>query len=397
MRVWVSSLMGWGQADPADGQSTGDPLGPSAFIGLGNTSIYHFSPLAPKAINRGYGGGQLDLVALALGPNHHLRELATPKIAIHPSKLGVDNYRVEIKLQRTDHGFVKIATQAISRLPAASQVSIEPTDGAESRISWIGPTADTPSFTLGTNQSKPEPLSISSEFFSRPDVPAKKGQITTKAVAFTSFHPTLSIATHLPTLPISAQSPACQYHILAMLPRTYFFDPYQLFQLQEDGGLNLSFHHYGQTELEKPAEAVSSWGSLLALSSPVTDQLNFTLPIHARYRLLPVQGSLVGYNGEPSESTHVDVALPPPIAAVACPTKHRAEDMQANGLGLYVRPAVFDELGLDPVNLLQATPDTDLLVRMPVPDGSHATLIQISTIGLLFAGAIFITYSIYAK
>ncbi|KAJ2651647.1 hypothetical protein IWW40_001547 [Coemansia sp. RSA 1250] len=383
MRMWMAWLMGWDQTDSID---TGNPLGPSAFIGLGNTSIYHFSPFAAKSINQGYGGSQLDLVSLALGPSHHLRDLTMPKVTTQ-NAAGLDNYRVEIKLQRTDHGFVKITTQMISRLPTASQISIEPTDNADSRISWIGPTSDAPSFTLGTNQSKPEPLSLPSDFFTQPNVPSMGGQITSKAIEFASFHPTLSISTHLPTLPLSAQSSACQHLIVVMLPRTYFVDPYQLFQLQAN---QASFHHYGQTELEKPAEAVSSWGSLLVLSSCA--DLNFSLPIHARYRLLPVQGPLVGYNGEPSESTHVDVALPPPIAVVACPAKHSADR-----LGLDVRPAVFDELGLDPINVLQTTPDTDLLVRMPVPDDTHATLIQISTIGLLFAGTMFIIQTTYAK
>ncbi|KAJ2170131.1 hypothetical protein GGH16_003534, partial [Coemansia sp. RSA 560] len=166
----------------------------------------------------------------------------------------------------------------------------------------------------------------------------------------------------------------------------------------DDGLLGARFQHYGLTELEKPAEAVATWGSVLVLSQDIREsQFNATVPIHARYRLPPVHEQTVGYHGEPTGDTHVDLTLPPPISAVVCPAGDLPLPENNILRNLHVRLALFDELGLVPVNSLQIATDTDTLLRMPVPSTSHTSLIQLSTLGLLFAGAIFVIHSARSK
>ncbi|KAJ2356764.1 hypothetical protein GGF43_001871 [Coemansia sp. RSA 2618] len=391
MRLWVSQFMDW-----SDSAHTGDThaaaLGPDAFISLGNSSIYHFIPFSARSLGL-RRDSRLDLMAQAVGPHHYLRELITPKV-MHQGKRWLDNYRIEVQLQRTTHGFVRARVQAISVLPAASEVSIEPLDNASSRIAWIGPTKDAASFMLATNQSMPEALHIPDEFFARsPEQYA--GDVSVQTADFSSFHPSLLVSTDAHAQSLRRAS-ACRLNTLLVLPRTYFFDPYQLRQQHDDGLLKVDYQHYGQTELERPAEAVPTWGSVLVLSqADQASQLNLTVPIHARYRLPPVHEQTVGFHGEPTGETHVDLTLPPPISAIVCPTDDLPSAANNNAIlaNLHVRLALFDELGLTPVGTLQLAPDADTLLRMPVPGTDHASLVQACTLGLLFAGALFIIYS----
>ncbi|KAJ2123724.1 hypothetical protein IW147_002317 [Coemansia sp. RSA 720] len=389
MQKWLAQFMGWSQ-NVQTGDSLSATLGPEAFISLGNSSIYHFVPLSARAMGL-RPDSRLDLTAHVFGSHHYLHELIAPKV-MYRGKQWLDNYRVEAQLQRTTHGFVSIRIQVISTLPAAPNVSIEPQDHAESRIAWIGPTKNAASFMLAANQSMPESLHLPNDFYA-PTSDQYTGSVSIRTAGFSSFHPNLLVTANSHATSLTESN---SYHLstLLVLPRTYFFDPYQLRQQHDDGLLGSRFQHYGQTELEKPAEAVSTWGSVLVLSQDMREsQFNVTVPIHARYRLPPVHEQTVGYRGEPTGDTHVDLTLPPPISAVVCPAGDPplpANDILSN---LHIRLALFDELGLVPVSSLQIAPDTDMLLRMPVPSTSHTSLIQLSTLGLLFAGAIFVIHS----
>ncbi|KAJ2499499.1 hypothetical protein GGH96_003490 [Coemansia sp. RSA 1972] len=385
MREWLAQFMGWSQhAQPGDSAT----LGPEAFISVGNSSIYHFVPLSARSMDL-RPDSRLDLTAHVFGPHHYLHELIAPKVT-HSGRQWLDNHRVEVQLHRTTHGFVSIRVQVISALPAAPSVSIEPQDHAESRIAWIGPTKTAASFMLAANQSMPESLHLPADFYDTSDQFA--GSVSVRTTGFSSFHPNLLLTanSHASSL---AESNTCQLSTLLVLPRSYFFDPYQLRQQHDDGLLGTRFERYGQTELEKPAEAVSTWGSVLVLSQNIESQLNATVPIHARYRLPPVYEQTVGYHGEPTGHTHVDLTLPPPISAVVCPASDLPKPANSILSNLHVRLALFDELGLVPVSSLQIAPDTDMLLRMPVPSTRHTSLIQLSTLSLLFAGAIFVIHS----
>ncbi|KAJ2143857.1 hypothetical protein IW136_001538 [Coemansia sp. RSA 678] len=392
MRDWLARFMGWTQSTQMGG-SVSATLDPKAFISVGNSSIYHFTPLSARAMGL-RPNGRLDLTAHVFGSHHYLRELVAPKVMCR-GKLWLDNHRVEAQLQRTTHGFVRIRVQVISTLPAAPRVSIEPQAHADSRIAWIGPTKNAASFMLAANQSMPESLHLPDGFYAPLD--QHTGDVSIRTTGFSSFHPNLLVTanSHATSL---AESDTCRLSTLLVLPRTYFFDPYELRQQHDDGLLGARFQHYGLTELEKPAEAVAAWGSVLVLSQDIREsQFNATVPIHARYRIPPVREQTVGYHGEPTGDTHVDLTLPPPISAVVCPAgdlPQPANDLLSN---LHVRLALFDELGLVPVNSLQIAPDTDMLLRMPVPSTSHTSLIQLSTLGLLFAGAIFVIHSARSK
>ncbi|KAJ2315900.1 protease B nonderepressible form [Coemansia sp. RSA 2704] len=389
MRRWLAQFMGWGDAPDS-------VLGPAAFISLGNSSIYHFHPFAAKAINRG-ADSRLDLAALAVGPHHYLRTIA-PQVT-YRGRQWLDNYRIEAQLQRTAHGFVKLSVQAISLLPAAPEVSIEPLDNATSRIAWIGPTKDSVSFMLAGSQARPEALRLPAGLFDGAHA-RFLGDVTARIADFASFHPSIKVSANFPEKPVTALE-SCRVNTLLALPRAYFFDPYQLHQHYDDRQLDAEYQHFGRVELEKPAEAVPSWGSLLVLAQEPRQQqqLNVTVPIHARYRLPPIHEPTVGYHGEPAGTSHVDLTLPPPISAVVCPADRSQSGAADESIvsKLRIRLAVFDELGLDPVGPLQIAPDTDMLLRMPVPDTRHATLIQASTLSLLFAGALFIVHSTYQR
>ncbi|KAJ2158738.1 hypothetical protein GGF46_003552 [Coemansia sp. RSA 552] len=396
MRQWLARLLG-GNSSSEPGPATHSTPGPDGFIDIGDASIYHFQPHTAKSMGI-RKDRLLDLAALAVGPQHFFRDLLAPRV-MHGGRQWLDNYRLEISLQRTAHGFVQVAVQMISVLPPASEISIEPAENATSRIAWIGPSPTAVSFMLASGQSRPEALEIPAKFYAgQPMVSA--GEVTAKTTEFTSFHPNLVVSAKADAAVLATKEP-CHLEVIAALPRTYFFDPYQLQQQYDEANLGASYAHYGPVELEKPAEAVGAWGSLLVLSqSAHQTQLSATVPIHARYRVPPVQGPLVGYHGEPTKDTHVELALPPPLAAVVCPKQGPPEKpREGSGIldGLQVRPVLFDELGLVPIASLQIAPDMDLLLRMPVPSTKHASLIQVATLGLLFAGAIYTLYSAKRK
>ncbi|KAJ1734764.1 protease B nonderepressible form [Coemansia biformis] len=392
MRQWLSAFAGWGPVAP-------EPvaLGPAAFVELGAASIYHFR--AHSAATLGLRRGQpLDLATLAAGACRGLGALPAPAVTHHGARW-LDNYRLEVRLRRTAHGRVQASVQIISLLPPAPDIVIEPLANTTSRIAWLGPTKDADAFMLTAGQARPSALRVPGELYAR-DPALFAGEVSARTANFASFHPELVVAASV-QLPPGLERDVCRLATVAVLPRTYFFDPYQLRQLHDEDRLGAAYSHYGPTELELPAESLGNWGSALVLTRAVPEQqLTMTIPIHARYRLLPIDEPTVGYHGEPAGGTHVDQTLPPPLAAVVCAAPDASPTAPGNDSildKLHVRLALFDELGLVPAASLMVAADTDTLLRMPVPSAQHASLIQASTVVLLFAGALITLHSVYLK
>ncbi|KAJ2714742.1 protease B nonderepressible form [Coemansia spiralis] len=382
MRRWLAAFAGWSDRDSA------------AFSDLGAASIYHFRAHTAKTLGL-RNGRRLDLGPLATRACPGLGLGVPAPVVTHQGAQWPDNYRLEVQLRRAAHGQVTVRVQTVSLLPTA-EISVEPLANATSRIAWIGPNKGADAFALTAGQPRPQALAVPDEFYARS--PARSaGEFSTRAEHFASFHPELALtaAVH----PGGVHPEGCQLATLLALPRTYFFDPYQLRQLHIEGrlGAGSSYSHHGPIELELPAESLANWGSVLALVSPIpAEPLALTVPIHARYRLLPVDGPTVGYHGEPTGESHVDQTLPPPLAAIVCPAPaatHYGGVLDT----LHIRLALFDELGLAPVASLMVAVDTDTLLRLPIPSARHAALIQASTVALFFAGALSTLYSIWMK
>ncbi|KAJ2499513.1 hypothetical protein IWW47_003345 [Coemansia sp. RSA 2052] len=413
MRKWMAELMGWTsstssgrhpsllataghQSSRTEAEISEEPaLGPDAFIDLGNSSIYYFESFGAQALDVNRPGSRLDLGHFALGSQHPLQALIAPHV-MHQGKKWLDNHRVEIGLRRTSEGFVKVAIQVLSLMHPAAGISIEPLQNATSRIAWIGPTKMTKAFVQAATDSVASPLDIPDEFYAEHDTTTQSaGTVDVRTSDFNSFHPSLIVSAHADanTPLISDQ---CHLDTIVMLPRTYFFDPYQLYELRDR--LGDRYEHYGPIELERPAEVMPNWGSLLHLNQrPHTSALNATIPIHARYRLPPVAHErLVGYHGEPSGSSHVDLELLPPLSAVVCPAatakpRHSVASEKDSVLrALDMRLALFDELGLWPVAALEPSLDAETLLRMPVGYAENATLTQALTLAVLFTGTLFL-------
>ncbi|KAJ2536986.1 hypothetical protein EV175_006761, partial [Coemansia sp. RSA 1933] len=186
-----------------------------------------------------------------------------------------------------------------------------------------------------------------------------------------------------------------------VLPRSYFFDPYQLHDIR--GGLGMQYSHYGPVELELPAESMANWGSMLVVEQfPHLDTMDLMVPVHARYRVpgaIPHERT-VGFHGEPTGDSHIDVSLLPPLAAVICPLPEVSErNIFGNEVldSLHVDLALFHELGLVPVSVLAVTPDSDTLLRMPVGKAEYAWVVQILTLVTLFLGTIFVVFSLRGR
>ncbi|KAJ2747335.1 hypothetical protein GGI20_000586 [Coemansia sp. BCRC 34301] len=405
MRKWMSELMGWTSSNSgrnpqllATAKTLEEhALGPDSFIDLGPSSIYYFDLFDAQALDVNRPGSRLDLVRFALGSQHPVRALIAPHVA-YEDKSWLDNHRIEICLRRTREGFVKMTSQMLSLMHPATGISIEPLQNATSRIAWIGPTEMTKAFVQAATDRAATELVVPSEFYAEHDTTTQAaGTIDVRTSAFSSFHPNLIVSAQADanTPLISDQ---CHLDTIVILPRTYFFDPYQLYELRHQLG---DYEYYGPIELERPAEVMPNWGSLLHLNQrPHTSVLNATIPIHARYRLPPVAHErLVGYHGEPSGSSHIDLALLPPLSAVVCPAattkpRHSAASEKDSVLrALDMRLALFDELGLWPVAALEPSPDAETLVRMPVGYAENATLIQGLTLAVLLAGTVFICLS----
>ncbi|KAJ2733227.1 hypothetical protein IW152_003226 [Coemansia sp. BCRC 34962] len=403
MRSWMAELMGWTsssrptllaanlgshtEAEPYD-----EPLlGPSSFIDVGNSSVYYFQQFDARYLDVNRPGSRLDLAHVALESQHPLRALIDPHV-VHQDKNWLDNHRIEISLHRTTEGFVRVSTQVLSLMHPASGISIVPLQNATSRIAWIGPTKQTESHVQTTTDRVPLPLTIPEEFYAEHDTTTQPaGTVDVRTSHFNSFHPSLIISAHTPLI-----SDQCHLDTIVMLPRAYFFDPYQLYELRHQ--LSVHYEHYGPVELERPAEVMPNWGSLLHLNQHShSSALNATIPIHARYRLPPIAHErLVGCHGEPSGDSHIDLELLPPLSAVICPAaapkhRHGAELEKGSVLrALDMRLVLFDELGLWPVAALEPSPDAETLLRMPVGYVDNTVLIQTLTLVALFAGTVFI-------
>ncbi|KAJ2785624.1 protease B nonderepressible form [Coemansia javaensis] len=395
MRRWMQAFAG----------RPDDAATPGGFIDLGPASIYRFRALSAAALGL-RAGRRLDLAAMAADLVRGLRGIPAPLVA-HGGERWLDTHRLEARLRRTEHGSVAVSLQAVSLLQPAPEIAVEPAANATSRIAWIGPHRGAAAFALATGQARPEALDVPGAFFAR-DPARPAGEVGARTIDFASFHPSIAVSTS--TTPHPALSGrACRVATVLALPRTYFADPYQLRQLHDEGRLGADdYAHYGPVELELPAEAVDSWGSVLVLAHRAAAAPHtVTVPLHARYRLLPVDGPTVGYHGEPAGDTHVDQTLPAPLAAVVCdgaPAKGAAEgNGEEKGPGsdilgaLRIRLALFDELGLAPVASLAVAPDTDMLLRMPVPTAHHVSLVQTSTVVLLFAGALYAVRSAWRR
>ncbi|KAJ1643133.1 protease B nonderepressible form [Coemansia asiatica] len=428
MRQWLSVFMGWSavtnndqhaednksahnpnlqqqQEVPADSYdfevtedntpSEAGSLGPESFIDVAKHSIYYFQPFETTHQLSGHQGSRLDLMHFAVGSHHILNSLASPQV-LQRGRKWLDNHRIEIGLRQTPHGFVKISIQAVSLLHPSSDIDIVSLANSTSQLAWIGPTTGSNSFFMTAGQPAAVPLDIPSAFYARHDTTTQPaGSMTESTKDFYSFHPSLRIAAkadHIPRL----GSGSCRIDTLVVLPSTYFFDPYQLHDLQ--GQLGSKHRHYGPIELERPAEAMPNWGSVLHLSQhPHREDFDAVVPIHARYRLPPVHGRTVGPHGEPGGTTHVETALLPAISAVVCPVAQISRFMTGSKLlnSLNVRAALFDELGLEAFAVLQPSPDTDTLLRMPVGNAGHSSLIRIATLLTFLAGSAFVAWFVH--
>ncbi|KAJ2110981.1 hypothetical protein IW146_005675 [Coemansia sp. RSA 922] len=411
MRNWMAELMGWtsnsnpsllapGQGPHTKADSYNESLlGPLSFVDLGNSSIYYFNSFDAQDLDVNRPGSRLDLAHFALGSEHPLRTLIDPHV-VYQDKNWLDNHRIEISLHRTSEGFVKVSVQVLSLMHPASGISIEPLQNATSRIAWIGPTKQYESYIQSATDSAASLLAIPDEFYAEHDTTTQSaGIVDVRTSHFNSFHPSLIVSAHADSnTPLTSDQ--CHLDTIVMLPRTYFFDPYQLYELRDQ--LNVRYEHYGPIELERPAEVMANWGSLLHLNQrPHSAALNATIPIHARYRLPPIaQENLVGYHGEPSGDSHIDLALLPPLSAVVCPAdsskpRHNAASEKKSILrALDMRLVLFDELGLWPVAALEPSPDAETLLRMPVGYVENTVLIQVLTLVVLFAGTVFICLSV---
>ncbi|KAJ2755020.1 hypothetical protein GGI19_001976 [Coemansia pectinata] len=415
MQNWMAELMGWTSSSsnshkptllaPGQGPHTKaesydeSPLGPLSFVDLGNSSIYYFNSFDAQALDVNRPGSRLDLARFALGSEHPLRTLIDPHV-VHQDKNWLDNHRIEISLHRTPEGFVKASVQVLSLMHPASGISIVPLPNATSRIAWIGPTKQHESYIQPATDRAASLLTIPDEFYAEHDTTTQSaGIIDVRTSHFNSFHPSLIVSAHADAnTPLT--SDLCHLDTIVMLPRTYFFDPYQLYELRHQ--LNVRYEHYGPIELERPAEVMPNWGSLLHLNQrPHSAALNATIPIHARYRLPPIAHEhLVGYHGEPSGDSHIDLALLPPLSAVVCPVdsskpRHNAPSDKGSILrALDMRLVLFDELGLWPVAALEPSPDAETLLRMPVGYVNNTGLIQVLTLVALFVGTVSICLTV---
>ncbi|KAJ2752136.1 protease B nonderepressible form [Coemansia sp. BCRC 34490] len=440
MRRWVAAFLGWtnaqaasndpNQAAPLETSVYGGAPGPDAFIDIGTASIYYFHPFADRLIDTSSGPAAaqpslLSLAKLAIGTHHPLHDLVSPHVT-HEGRRWLDNHRMQIRLRRTHQGFVEIKTQVVSLLHPADRISIMPAENAtSSSVTWIGPTGDSPAFTLSKTDPKPRVVSVPDSFYTQhgttatppsplPEADGDSGSVAARTRDFRSFHPWIRITAQ--ASPQSAPRLAaeeCRIETVQFLPRTYFFDPYQLDGIaQEDsvGAMNRT-RHYGPTELELPAESMSNWGSVLVVSqAPHAGSLDIEIPIHARYRLPAARAheQTVGYGGEPAGDSHVEVTLLPPLCAVVCPSagagagagvRHKPLGGSSvfDELADAGQPALFSELGLAPVSVLGAAPDCDLLLRMPVGNAEHAPAVQALTLATLLAGTAFIVHSLRRK
>ncbi|KAJ2657405.1 protease B nonderepressible form [Coemansia sp. RSA 1200] len=436
MRQWVAVFLGWTNADPAnDDPNHATPLetavyggapGPDAFVDIGTTSIYYFHPFADRLIDTNSGPAAaakpllLSLAKLAIGAHHPLHDLVSPHVT-HEGKRWLDNRRMEVRLRRTHQGFVEIKAQVVSLLHPADRIAIVPAENAtSSSVTWIGPTGDSPAFTLSKSDPKPRVIRVPDSFYAQhgttPPLSSSTGgdggSVVARTRDFRSFHPWIQITAQAsPQSTPHLATEQCRVETIQFLPRTYFFDPYQLDGIaQEDsvGAMNRT-QHYGPIELELPAESMPNWGSILVVSqAPHTGTLDIEIPIHARYRLpvARVHEQTVGYNGEPTGDSHIEVTLLPPLCAVVCPSAEARAGVKRKPLGGSSvfddlddagQPALFHELGLAPVSVLGAAPDCDLLLRMPVGKAEHALVVQALTLATLLAGTAFIVYSVRRK
>ncbi|KAJ1901917.1 hypothetical protein LPJ66_000426 [Kickxella alabastrina] len=389
------------ESDSVGGKTqSGSELGPESFIDAAQSSIYYFQEFPDSRSLDGHQGSRLDLMHFATGSSGHiLRALPTAHVS-HKGLSWLDNHRVEVRLRRTPLGFIKVAIQTISLLHPSAAISISALSGSSSQLAWIAPTPESPSFTMTAGQKKPAPLDIPGLFYAQHDTSTQPaGLVTQRTQDFASFHPSLRISAHADLTSAHLSSGTCRIELLVFLPPTYFFDPYQLQEVR--GQLGMGYHHFGPVELEKPAESMPNWGSVLVVSQyPRLTDLNAVIPVHARYRLPPAHRlRTVGYNGEPSGNTHVDTTLLPAIAAIVCPAVETAEGRSGNRMldNLRVRLALFDELGMTPVGALEIAQDTDTLLRMPVGDAEYVALIRAMTLVALFAGTVFIVGAVRRK
>ncbi|KAJ1942333.1 hypothetical protein FBU59_003227 [Linderina macrospora] len=235
------------------------------------------------------------------------------------------------------------------------------------------------------SQTKPKVLDMPSQLSAVSDV--SDGYVVEKIKDFRSFHPALQINSHVDALP-----PTCNLTLIQTLPKTYFFDPYQLYDTKLHG------RTYGPVELEKPAEVMPNWGSLLAVTH-VAANTQVEIPIHARYRLAPFTGRTVGYDGEPDGESHTDVTLLPAIPLVVCQKDTKDEMPVKDELfrQLVFRPALLPELFIRAEGVLEIAPESDVVLRMPIAHAENVSTIQALTLAALFAGTFVIFQTIRAK
>ncbi|KAJ1953075.1 hypothetical protein EC988_003200 [Linderina pennispora] len=375
MRQWMAALMEWPE-EKAE-------LGPDAFIDVHSSSIYYFAPFDSKAL-AAFAGKQkrLNLARYALDPESYLRTLVNP----HVNRLGrtwLDQHRIDITLHRTSHGFVQIDVQVLSMLPPSEDPAVvSKHENSTAKIAWMqGPSVH----VLEHGQKKAKVVDMPRQLSAVDDI--SDGYVVEKIKEFRSFHPALKIESHVESMPTN-----CNLTLVQTLPRTYFFDPYQIYDTRLDARM------FGPVELEKPAEAMPNWGSILTVSR-VSANTQVEVPIHARYRLAPFNGRTVGYNGEPDGESHTDVTLLPAISLVVCQRDVEAEPPVKDELfgRLVFRPALLPELLARAGSVLEIAPESDLVLRMPIAHADKVSMIQALTLAALFAGTFVIFRTIQAK
>ncbi|KAF9203029.1 protease B nonderepressible form [Haplosporangium sp. Z 27] len=256
------------------------------------------------------------------------------------------------------------------------------------------------------------------------------GKIRTPGHVFSSvmspaqtFHPH-SVTTIQSNPYIAATTSNCELLILQVLPAGIFVDPFQLESLAPEIGESIVF---GETDLEKPVGVVSGWGSLVMVkaqsedsiktsrwiaeettgaegeksqaskSSPFTSTID--IPMHMRYQP-PIP------KGDPA--THVNVSVPWPLVAWACPAFDPSGDNSSSSLAaskklFHVTPLPLSLLfpsddSKDSVNFRFLLPDPipknypESYVSVPVGRLEDMELVQMATFVLAGAGTLGVAF-----
>ncbi|GJJ78986.1 GPI mannosyltransferase 1 subunit X [Entomortierella parvispora] len=218
----------------------------------------------------------------------------------------------------------------------------------------------------------------------------------------------------------------CDLHVLQVLPPGIFVDPFQLEGLAPEIGQSIVF---GETDLEKPVGVVEGWGSLVMVKVQPEDssatsrwqaQSNSSnteteskstqavgagifsatvdIPMHMRYQP-PV--------AKDSNATHIDVAVPWPIVAWACPVDSSENLAHLEAKKLFQIPALPLTLFSSSVSKDGSPVDWRFLLPDPIPrhyPEAHVSvpvgrledlgIVRVATFVLAAAGTLMVTLAL---